>query len=329
MTTAHGTSVASYSANADPTVPGQGVIQGGGASQPNFNSQQHPVIKGVETNCTPAVFHHASRLKRKFKRWVGGFSDDMGLFLNALGVQTSSSQDASIPIAQRVRNALQTNVARYEAYFNAAGGALNIRKCFYYLVNFVWTGTNWQYQMNSDMQLDPITITPTTLDNTGTPQEVTWLEANDAQCTVGTFIAPDGSFFKQLEVPHDKLGAWKQSLRNMNTGNVRAKWLSYQNVFLRKILYPLIGHNFGQDDLQSLQQPVDVEVLHILGLNEHFPRAVLRAPLLYGGLGCTTIHGQHIVDKLILFVHHIRAQSFYEFDTGGMWRVYSLLRFGS
>jgi len=88
--------------------------------------------------------------------------------------------------------------------------------------------------------------------------------------------------------------------------NLRAKWLSYKNVFLRKIMYPLIGHSFGSEDLQSLQKPVDVEILHILGLNEHFPRAVLRAPLIYGGLGCTTIHGQHIIDKLILFVHHIR-----------------------
>ena len=305
VTTAHGTSKASYSASANPKVPGQGVIQGGGASQPNFYSQQHPVIKSVERNCTPAIFHHASRLKKKFKRWVGGFSDDIGLFLNACGVEATST-DASKPIAQRVRDALQTNLSRYEVYFNAAGGALNIKKCFYYLVDFVWTGTQWRYQSNSEMQLDPIVITPTTLDNSGTPQSVKWLEANDAQRTLGAFIAPDGTITKQLSVLHDKLKEWKQCLRNMNSRNLRARWLSYQNVFLRKVMYPLIGHSFGDDDLLSVQQPVDVEVLHILGLNEHFPRDVLRAPMLYGGLGCTTIHGQHIIDKLILFVHHMR-----------------------
>jgi hypothetical protein len=78
VTTAHGRSMATYSANANPRIPGQGVIQGGGASQPNFNSAQHPVIKSVEANCVPAIFQHASRLKRRFRRWVGGFSDDMG-----------------------------------------------------------------------------------------------------------------------------------------------------------------------------------------------------------------------------------------------------------
>jgi len=71
-------------------------------------------------------------------------------------------------------------------------------------------------------------------------------------------------------------------------------------------MYPLIGHNCRASDLHPIQQPVDKEVLHLLGLSEHFPRAVLHAPLLLGGLGCSPIHAQHVVDKLILFIHHIR-----------------------
>ena len=75
---------------------------------------------------------------------------------------------------------------------------------------------------------------------------------------------------------------------------------------MKKILYPLIGHNCVAEDLQFIQQPVDREVLHTLGLNGHFPRAVLHAPLLYGGLGSHTIHAHHVIEKLLLFVHHIR-----------------------
>ena len=32
---------------------------------------------------------------------------------------------------------------------------------------------------------------------------------------------------------------------------------------------------------------------------------MLQAPLLYGGLGCHPIHAHHVVEKLILFLHHI------------------------
>lgn len=55
-----------------------------------------------------------------------------------------------------------------------------------------------------------------------------------------------------------------------------------------------------------IQQQVDKEVLHILGMNEHFPCTMLYAPFTYGGLGCSTIHAQHVIEKLILFLHHIR-----------------------
>ena len=62
-------------------------MQGGGASLPNYKSQQLPVLKAIESNGTPAMFSHASKLKTKFKKWASGFSDDISLFLNELGVR--------------------------------------------------------------------------------------------------------------------------------------------------------------------------------------------------------------------------------------------------
>ena len=305
VTTAHGMSNATYAANANPKAPGQGVIQGGGASLPNYKSQQHPVIKAYEKHCIPSVFRHASKLQRIFRRWVTGFSDDISLMVNEFGVKLAGS-DSDLPIAQRVRNALQSNLQRYEEYFFTAGGSLNLKKCFYYLVAFQWTGTGWRYQSNADIDISPVMIIPTTLDNSGTPQFVTWCEANEAQRTLGSFLAPDGSFFRQLDILRGHLNDWRQCLRNLKATQLNAKWRSFQTVFLKKLLYPLIGHSCGESDLTWLQQPVDKEVLHIVGLNEHFPRAVLHAPLLYGGFGCPTVHAQHVVEKVLLFLHHIR-----------------------
>lgn len=153
--------------------------------------------------------------------------------------------------------------------------------------------------------MEQVSITLTTLDNSCIPQTVQWCEANDAQRTLGSFIAPNGSISHQMEVLQDKLQEWQKCLSNLNSTNLLAKWLSNQTVFLKKVMYPLIGHRCDSDDLQPLQQPVDREVLHILGLNEHFPRDVLHPPLEFGGMGCVSIHGQHIIEKLILFVHHM------------------------
>ena len=173
-------------------------------------------------------------------------------------------------------------------------------------MGFVWTGTSWRYQSNTELSLDPITITPTTLDNTGSPQQVQWCEANDARRTLGAHISPDGSMARQLEILYDHFSAWKQCLGQIKSTNLHAKWLSYMTFFLKKVLYPLIGHSFTEADLQCLQRSIDREALHLLCLNEHFPRSILHGPLLYGGLGCAPIHAQHVVDKLLLFVHHMR-----------------------
>lgn len=200
-----------------------------------------------------------------------------------------STVDDGLPIAQRVRNAVQLTFERYEEYFFTARGALNLKKCFYYFVGFKWTGTSWRYQTNQEMEMEPISIMPTTLSNDATPQQFQWCEANDAQRTLGSFIAPDGSCAKQIAVLHGKLKEWRSCLRNLSASNLTAAWLSYKTAFLKKIMYRLIGHNCSIDDLLDIQKPVDKEVLHILGLNKHFPRAVLYAPLKLGGMGCITL----------------------------------------
>ena len=182
----------------------------------------------------------------------------MSLFLNELGVKLVD-RNSDLPIAQRVKNVLESNLQRYEEYFFTAGGSLNIKKCFYYLVGFKWTGTNWQYKSNGEMNIDHVSITPTTLDNSGSTQPVHWCESNDAQRTLGTFIAPDGSITRQLAVLHGHLSDWQQCLRNLTSTNLHAKWLSFTTVFSKKILYPLIGHSCSESDLQSLQSPVERE----------------------------------------------------------------------
>ena len=219
-----------------------------------------------------------------------------------------STSEEALPMAQRVRNAIQQTFERYEEYFFTAGGSLNLKKCFYYFIGFTWTGTSWRYNTNDELHVDPIFITPTTLGQDADPQQIRWCEATEAQRSLGSFIAPDGSCAQQLEVLRSKLHEWQQCLRNLTASNHAAAWLSYKTVFFKKIMYPLIGHNCSELDLLDIQKPVDKEVLHLLGLNEHFPRAALYAPLLLGGMGCITIHGQHIIDKVMFFVHHMREQ---------------------
>jgi len=250
VTTSHGTSTQTYTASGNTSAPGQGVIQGGGASGPNYASQQHPVLKALENNCIPAIFPHASRLRKRFSRWATGFADDMSLLLTKFGIASRHQGQEITP--RQVRDSLADTLTRYETYFSTVGGALNIKKCFYYLIDFKWSGTEWRYKTNAELDLPPVVITPTTLTNDAAPEPVAWLEANDAQRTLGTYISPDGSKTKQLDILQGYLESWKEALRNITTGNNTAKWLSFQNVFSKKVMFPLIGHSLTEQDLQPI-----------------------------------------------------------------------------
>ena len=89
----------------------------------------------------------------------------------------------------------------------------------------------WKYKTKNEVNLANVTITPTTLDDSGEPQPLTWLESNDAQRMLGSHIAPDGSNMKQLDVLLGHLQAWQKALRNISTGNIQANYYHISTYF--------------------------------------------------------------------------------------------------
>jgi hypothetical protein len=52
---------------------------------------------------------------------------------------------------------------------------------------------------------------------------------------------------------------------------------------------------------------MDQIACHALGLNEHFPRALLHGPVSLGGIGIPSLWAETLADKLSYFVHHMRV----------------------
>mmetsp|Transcript_5782 Transcript_5782/g.8512 ORF Transcript_5782/g.8512 Transcript_5782/m.8512 type:complete len:285 (+) Transcript_5782:762-1616(+) len=62
---------------------------------------------------------------------------------------------------------------------------------------------------------------------------------------------------------------------------------------------------------------MDQIACHSLGLNEHFPRALLHGPVTLGGVGVPTLWAETLADKLAYFVHHMRVED----DVGRQLKV--------
>ena len=69
----------------------------------------------------------------------------------------------------------------------------------------------------------------------------------------------------------------------------------------------LAGQQCSVDGLTHTQKVMDNIACHALGLNEHFPRALLHGPVSLGGIGVPISWAEALVEKLSYFVHHMRV----------------------
>ena len=78
-----------------------------------------------------------------------------------------------------------------------------------------------------------------------------------------------------------------------------------------------MGQQCTAEDLQPTQRVLDSIACHALGLNEHFPRALLHGPTDLGGLGVPSAWAETLAEKLAYFVHHVRIDD----DVGQQFKV--------
>jgi len=75
------------------------------------------------------------------------------------------------------------------------------------------------------------------------------------------------------------------------------------------LLYPLVTFTFSTKDFQPIDSITSQMKCVSLGLNRHFPRAVLHGPMLLGGLGYPLSSQKNARDRLNYFFYDIRSHS--------------------
>jgi len=132
-------------------------------------------------------------------------------------------------------------------------------------------------------------------------------KAHEANRTLGVQWAPDGNVVKEIKGGLEKAKKWAASLRRAQLSNVD-RWVAYNSCVKPALLYPQVPQQCDPEDMAPIQTEVDRIVCHALGLNEHFPRAVLHGSVEGGGMGVPTLWAEALADKAVYFLHHVRRQ---------------------
>jgi hypothetical protein len=169
----------------------------------------------------------------------------------------------------------------WEKLLFCSGGALELSKCFYYLLHWKWSdGLPQLLTKNEILELiPPICLTSgLSLEQVAIAQK----DVQEAHKTSGVFLAPSGQETAQIQ--------YLQLLSNRIAALVLSSNLSKAESLLsyKTSWFPSVGYSLGvtaieELPLKTIQSMATCSFLAKIGINRHFPRPVVFGPLEYSG----------------------------------------------
>ena len=163
------------------------------------------------------------------------------------------------------------------------GGAINIDKSYWYLLDFKWCTDHWEYRSREDM---PGILTAQDL--TGKTIPLDRLEANEGEETLGIYLAPDGNMAQQITKLEGKAQTYAQHVLSKGPATKNDVWTSYTLTIRPTMSYCMPASTILEDEWNQLFSIINRAALPRAGFVRTFPHKVLYGPSLYQGLG--TMH---------------------------------------
>jgi hypothetical protein len=113
------------------------------------------------------------------------------------------------------------------------------------------------------------------------------LNPTTARWSLGVYLAPDGWAKKQIWISTLKAKEFSGKFHNSSLSQ-KIKWMALQAIIEPSVTYPLVNTYFNDQEMYPLESTMSTMQCSALGLNQHFPRALLHGSTLLGGIGIIT-----------------------------------------
>ena len=224
-------------------------------------------------------------------QYVGeAFVDDSGLGVN------SSQDDQQLLISD-----LRILAQQWEKLLFSTGGALNLSKCFWFLLAWEWKGST-QVIQTSITALGTLYLTS---ESDPTQIAIPRIEPSDTFRTLGVHISPSGTNKGALKVLSAIVLDYCTAVKGSHFTRQEAL-TSYIQHLLPKLRFqpPLLS--LSEADCDKLTSKLMMVLLPKLHINRHTARSIVFGGERYGGLALPNPFIIQGVDKLRLFLGHLR-----------------------
>jgi hypothetical protein len=220
-----------------------------------------------------------------------GFVDDTTLWEVDLNAST-----------QTVVTRMTTKAQRWERLIWSSGGALNLDKCYLYLLE-------WTYSKTGIARLKPLKDMPydvslTAGNSPAPPVPIRTVEPHQGTRTLGVRLAPDGNDHDEYTFRLTQAQALKHRLSSAHLTREQAN-IGFQSLWRPAIGYPLPITSFTPKHCQKIQSQYMPQFSTQMGLNRHTPNAIKYGPLRYGGMNLPSIWAEQGAGHVKLALSHL------------------------
>jgi hypothetical protein len=300
-----GQSKHSFTNNEDPVQPGQGVLQGSSSAAPIYNVNSDVSLTTYNKLATGAEFTHPIT-KETFQDFATQYVDDKTDMVNIQGITNLHQHTPRTTHHSHLFEHANRNSNLWAELQWLSGGDLNHKKCFSYYIDpqYDFKTDKIRYTSKSKAPGEILMKNPATKEITPIARE----EPQTARRTLGVHLAPNGSSTTQTKISIEKAETFLGKMKHSNISQ-QAKWKAITTVLSPGVLYPLAASLCSKKELDRIEQVLARAKCNALGLNEHFPRAILYGPNCYGGLQIPSTHASTTIERINYFLYHIRTST--------------------
>jgi hypothetical protein len=280
-----------------------GTGQGSGGSPPAWISLSSILLDCLDHIIPDTMEFQSPDAKERFSRRALQYVDD-----TTLG-RTSTDESYDEKVAR-----LEAIIQVWEQLLHLSGGALNLKKCFYFVVHWYWK--DGRPTMYIPLPTDPTVCL--TCSTTHRKEMLQYCGTTDGPRTLGVRLSPDGSSDSQLKVLHAKVATFASALSRARYTYAQAA-TCHDSYYVPMMRYVLPTLAVDEECLEQVQRPVIGPFLNHLGYNRNMPRAVVFGPKHHGGIGLYDMRTEMGVETITML-----QESLYRMDSVGEMIVISL-----
>jgi hypothetical protein len=241
-------------------------------------------------------------MTNKIQRVMDAFVDDTTGWVNNFSKELAGPQHADN--LKLILEELTGTAQLWEQLLTASGGALELNKCFYYIVKWIWEDGVARMATGEE---NPTSITIKS-SITGEDVHITKKECTESHKTLGVMMNPAGNFKDETNRLINKASNIARCIAAKPIRR-REGWKLALNIIIPGISYGMGVTVIPKGEIDKVESIIMPPILQKVGCNSNMTRDVVFGPKDMGGLGLTRMYTEQGTRKIMALMQHVRANS--------------------